>query len=203
VGRARLSIWFAIALVGTGCPFAIPGLRGDTSIAASVVDGKFKPAGHVLVGASLASMTTPPKFPFDVSAGYVLFYPSAKDAVHGGFVDAAYLRHFPSFMLSVGPRFEVLTQERRKGLHGGVGGSVRVAFETLTHTASEFGGGSGNTGGVGFVIGQSYGAVGIGLAAEFGVRRLPGQLFSAYGTLGLTFRLPAAAGFFFFIPFPK
>ncbi|MBS1151609.1 MAG: hypothetical protein H6Q89_3307 [Myxococcaceae bacterium] len=204
MGRVWLSTWFALALLCAGCPYAIPGLRGDFGGSVGVVNGKVKPAAHVLAGVSLASVKKEPGYPFDVGGGYLLYFPNDLGAVHGGYLDGAWLHRLSrGWLLSVGPRLELLLQERSKGLHGGVGLAVRVGFEALTFTEDGFADGSGDSSGLVFLIGQTHGNLGIGLSAEVAVRRLPGQLYAVQAALSVTFRLPASAGLILIIPFPK
>ena len=191
-------------MLGTGCPYVLPGLRADVGAEVAAVTGRpVKPALHLTTGVSLGSVLREPRW-YDVSAGYVLFYPSDHDTVHGGFVDVAWLKRFGGLLqLSVGPRVEALFQERDKGLHGGVGGALRVALEGIAFTDKSFESNSGSSGGLGFVVGQNYGNLALGVSTEVGVRRLPGKLYSGYAMIAVTFRLPASAGFALFIPFPK
>ena len=177
-------------------------MRADVGGLASTVNGKFVPAAHATAGFSLASLLKEPR-PYDVGAGYVLFYPGNVGTVHGGYVDAAWLRRFGTVgQVSIGPRFELLLQDRVDGIHAGVGAAMRVAVEAITFTDKDF---ASTTGMTAFqvTVGKAHGNLAIGLSTEVGVRRLPGALFSVYGMLAVTFRLPASVGFILYIPFPK
>ena len=203
----RLCVGLLIVALASGCPYAIPGLRADLGVAPTTVGGPLRPALHVAGGVSLASLFKTPR-PLDAGAGYVLFFPSDLDTVHGGYLDAAWLRRFAwsdnsGFMLSLGVRAELLLQERRDSLHGGAGGVVRVAFERIGFTERDFSEASINESGFGVILGGARGSASIGLSSEVGVRRLPGARLAVFGMVGVTFRLPASAGFILFIPFPR
>ncbi len=189
-----------VALLLTGCPFAAPGLRGDVGVAAATASHAVNPSLHVTAGASAASVVPMPGWPVDFGAGYVLFFPSAPGAVHGAYVDGAYLHALgDGWRLSFGGRAEWLLQERPSGIHAGTGGALRFAVEQARFVSGRTSASGRDT----FVTATSYGNQALGLTAELGVRRLPGAQQSVYAMVGLTVRVPAFAGLLFFIPSPK
>jgi hypothetical protein len=202
--HARAAVVAALGVCVSGCPFISPGLRGDLGISGASIAGKAAPALHATVGASLASIIPDDDFPIDVGLSYVLFVADYRFPVNGLAADVAWLHHIKKTAVrtSLGARAELLLQDR-EGLALGSGGAVRFAVELMGASSGDFSSTHGNTGGLSWVGGYHIGTVGFGLYVEAGVRRLPGAIFSWYGSLGFTFRLPTAIGVAVFIPFPR
>jgi hypothetical protein len=227
--QVATALVFAAASTGCILPIVSPGVRADVGGAVGASAGQVRPAVHATLGLSTASVVPPSRGPpVDLGLGYVIFAPtSGRAPVQGGYLDAAWLRQLSAgWRLSLGGRAELLTSRRWDDAPYGRGAALRVSLEkvrfgkgpvdaTFDECVQRLGprragdpptlpgeppGTEYDCPPPSFAFGSYFGNSGFGLAAEYGLRQLPGAGTSSYAMVGLSFRLPAAAFLLFGFP---
>jgi hypothetical protein len=181
---------FALLLLAGGCtvPFALPGLQMEGGAGAST-----HPVLHAAIGAHLASNTTR-ALPVDVGAGYVadVATNAGDHTTQGVYLEASGLEGRVARRTGLGLRGVLLVGDSEVG----GGAMLRVTHEAFTPAS----GAASSSDRCGAAVGASSGMAGLGLYAEFGRQRPPGEPATWVATVGVTVRTPAVIGIAIVIP---